>query len=113
MPRPGRAEEAHTSLWLQTRRPRTLPTPARLSCRSRLVLEREQARQLLDSLAGSTDAQMSSRLGADGDDSTDALLKLALLYAVMEHCELPKVRIQPAAGLCAGMLVSPRCFDTP
>ena len=68
-------------------------------------------RRCLEALCGRTDAQLGARLGAEGDEVTAAVLKLAVLCAGMEAWELPRVRFQPAVGLCAGMLVCDRCFD--
>lgn len=36
--------------------------------------------------------------------------KLALLSAVMRHCDMKKVRFQPAVGSCPGLLLHPQFF---
>ena len=60
-----------------------------------------------------TDEQLQALLAGTGDkviDVTRAVAKLALLYAVVAHCGLPRLTYHPTYGLCPGILTSEHLY---
>lgn len=79
---------------------------------SRVSLEARRVWLCLEAVCMKSDDQLHSLLAdaPDGEllDATSIVPKLALMFAVMEHCSLSSLTYQPSLGLCMGMLVSER-----
>jgi len=73
-----------------------------------------QARQALDAVIGRTEADLCAAYCSKdlADPASFVVPKMALLHAVMEHCELPRISFQPATGSCAGMLVASELYSS-
>ena len=67
-----------------------------------------QVWRCLESVVDRADADLAAEycVGELSDPAAFVVPKMALLYAVMEHCQLPIVSFQLATGSCAGLLVS-------
>ena len=74
-----------------------------------------QARQALDAVTGRTEADLCAAYCTKdlADPASFVVPKMALLHAVMEHCQLPHIAFQPATGSCAGMLVLSELYSSP
>jgi len=79
---------------------------------SQTAIHKDQVWRALLSVSDSTDDDLAARYctHALSDPPSFVAPKLALLFAVMDFCDIPHIRFQLAIGSCAGMLVSESLF---